>query len=222
MEVEMRRWFIIMAVLFGIWIPLSAVPAQADDRHVSLGASLSAVTSTEGSLFGDRIKMERVSMPEAHLTYFITDSWSMEASYGRYETTIQSKNGGIDYGQLTVFPARLTLQYRHNYGHPPPYWDVASYYIGAGIGYFITNFDTDDEIRNFLADPNFKIKIKDSLGAHAAAGFDFFPAKAVSFSMELKYWVAQSDIKFQGASGAGKGHFDLNAWSIGAGLKFYL
>lgn len=219
----MKRWFLFLTVLMVVTgISLSAVPARADERHLSLGVGLSTVTSTERSLFGDKITIDRATMPEVNLTYFITDSWSVQASYGQYDAMIKSKDSDVNYGKLTVSPALLSLQYRHNYGNPPPYWDVASYYIGAGVGYFITNFDTNSSIKNSLADPTFNIKIKNSLGGNVGAGFDFFLNKSVSFSVDLKYWAAQSDIKYQGSGGTGKDHFDLNGWSVGAGFRFFL
>ena len=136
----MRQWLRTTISIFAVLVLLYSAPALAQERHLSIGASVAAVTSPYLTVFGDKIKTQTVPMPEVNLTYFVTDSWSLEASYGRYETKIHSESKGIDYGKLIVSPVQLAVQYRQNYGNPPPYWDVASYYIGGGISYFITDF----------------------------------------------------------------------------------
>jgi outer membrane protein W len=186
---------------------LNSAPGFAQERHISLGASVSAVTSSYLTVFGDKIKKQTVPMPEVNLTYFFTDSWSLEASGGRYELKMRSENNGTNYGNMIVFPLQLAVQYRQNYGHPPPYWDVASYYIGGGgVSYFITDFKDN---------PAFNVK--NGLGGNANAGFDLFLTQAVSFGMEVKYWIAQSDLE----AGGQTGHLNLNSYSIEGGFKFF-
>jgi len=206
MEALMRQWLRTTISLFAVLVLLNSAPALAQERHLSIGASVAAVTSPYLTVFGDKIKTQTVPMPEVNLTYFVTDSWSLEASYGRYEMKIHSDSKGIDYGKLVVSPVQLAVQYRQNYGNPPPYWDVASYYIGGGVSYFITDFKD-----------NSTFNVKNGLGGNANAGFDLFLTQTISFGMEVKYWIAQSDLE----AGAQTGHLVLNSYSIEGGFKYF-
>ena len=58
-------------------------------------------------------------------------------------------------------------------------------------------------------------------GGHIGAGFDLFLTKAIAFSMNVKYWLADSEVKFKGAIGSGNDDFDLSGYSAGAGFKLF-
>jgi outer membrane protein W len=221
MKSRMVRWFYIFVALSPISVLLGPWPVLAQEKTFALGASMSIVTPTERHILGDKFELKREPMPEVQFAIFLNDSWSVEASYGGYEMTIRSKSTGIDYGELTVLPVRASLQYRHNYGDFPPYWDTTSYYIEAGVDYFVTDFETDTEIQDAMGDSTFDIEVDNKVGGHIAAGFDLFLAEAVSFSMNLKYWLAKSEVESEGSAGSDDADFELSGYSAGAGFKLF-
>ena len=137
----MKYWIPLFFVLLA-WglFPADRAHAQAEANRVALGVTVSAVTPTDGTLFGDKISMDRIALPEVSLTYFISKSFALEVSHGSYTSVLESKTGKFEYGDLEVSPTRLTLQYRQNFGQPKPYWDVSSAYFAVGGDYFSTDF----------------------------------------------------------------------------------
>jgi hypothetical protein len=225
MEVLMRsriiRWIFIVVVFLLVSVLLGPWPVLAQEKTFGLGATMSIVTPTERHIFGDKFVLKREPMPEAQLVLFLSNIWSIQASYGGYEMAIRSKSTGVDYGELTVQPIRASLQYRHNYGDYPPYWDTTSYYIEGGVDYFLTDFETDQEIKDLMGDSSFDIEVDNRIGGHIGAGFDLFLTKAFSFSMDAKYWLAKSDVESEGSAGSDHADFELSGYSAGAGFKFF-
>ena len=215
------RWFFIYVVFLLISVLLGPWPALAQEKTFALGATMSIVTPTERHILGDKFELKREAMPEVQLTGFLNESWSLEVSYGRYEMNIRAKSDGVDYGELTVQPIRASLQYRHNYGDYPPYWDTTSYYIEGGVDYFLTDFETDQEIKDLMGDSSFAIEVDNKIGGHVGAGFDLFLTKAFSFSMGVKYWFAKSDVESEGSAGSDHADFELSGYSAGAGFKLF-
>ncbi len=212
MRPHLFRYAVLLLIL--LWIsPLTT--AAAEENRLSLGAAYSVVVPSEKALFGDAVRVDKAYMPELNLTYFATKAWSLELAYGRYTTTLRDTDLGADMGDLTVSPLRLTLQYRYNDG------GIASYYVGAGAGYFFASFDTDNEIRNSpsVSDPTFKIKFKNTVGAHLGGGFDYYLVEHLALNLDLKYWLARADAKFQGSSISGSDDYHLDSFSAGLGLK---
>lgn len=191
--------------------------SAAEENRFSVGAAISTVVPNEKALFGDAVHVDTAYMPELNLTYFMTKAWSLELAQGWYKTTLKDKDLGATMGDLTVAPLRLTLQYRYNDGK------IASYYVGGGIGYFFTSFDTADAIRNnpFVSDPTLRIKTKDAFGSHLGGGFDYFLAQSLALNLDLKYWFAQSDAKIQGKTINRSDNYHLDSFSAGLGLKLF-
>ncbi|HEY5649477.1 MAG TPA: OmpW family outer membrane protein [Nitrospiria bacterium] len=216
----MKHLLTLLFVLF-VWaiFPADEAHSQVEAGRFALGLTVSAVTSTEGSMLGDKIEVARVSMPEVSLTYFISEAFSVELSHGRYETTLESRNGNFDYGDLEVSPTRLALEYRHNFGTPRPFWDVSSAYFAMGADYFSTDFKTSDEARSALGAPDLDISFKNSMGGHFGAGMDLFLARFLAFNLDGKVWFSNSEAKLKGVPVPDKSDFSLNAYSVGAGFK---
>jgi outer membrane protein W len=193
-----------------------AVTAPKENR-LSLGAAYSVVVPSEKALFGDAVRVDKAAMPEINLTYLATKAWSLELAYGRYTTTLKDKTLGADMGDLTVSPIRLTLQYRYNDG------GIASYYVGVGAGYFLTKFDTADAIRKdpSILDPTLEFKFKNALGGQIEGGFDYFLTHWLALNVDLKYWLAQSNVKLQGTTINDSDHYHLDSFAAGLGLKLF-
>jgi outer membrane protein W len=195
--------------------PAAAAPRE---NRLSLGAAYSVVVPSEKALFGDAVRVDKATMPEVNLTYLASKAWSLELAYGRYTTTLKNTTRGADMGDLTVSPIRLTLQYRYNDG------GIASYYVGVGAGYFLTKFDTADSIRKApsISDPTLEFKFKNAIGGQIDGGFDYFLARWLALNVDLKYWLAQSNAKFEGTTtGSGSDHYHLDSFAAGLGLKLF-
>lgn len=191
-----------------------AVSAAKENRF-SVGAAISTVVPSEKALFGDAVRVDTATMPEINLTYLAANSWAVELAYGRYTTTLKDKDLGADMGDLTVSPIRLTLQYRYNDR------GIASYYLGIGAGYFLAKFDTANSIRTALSNPSLDFKFKNALGGQIDGGFDYFLARWLALNLDLKYWLAQSNTKFEGTANNGSDHYHLDSFSAGLGLKLF-
>jgi outer membrane protein W len=192
-------------------------PVVPKENRLSLGAAYSVVVPNEKALFGDAVRVDKAFMPEVNLTYLASKAWSLELAYGRYTTTLKDKSLGADMGDLTVSPIRLSLQYRYNDG------GIASYYVGLGAGYFLTKFDTADAIRKVpsISNPLLDFKFKNALGGQIDGGFDYFMTHWLALNLDLKYWLAQSNAKFEGTTNNGSDHYHLDSFAAGLGLKLF-
>lgn len=148
-------------------------------------------------------------VPEADLSYFLTDNLALEliAATARHDARAKSTAvGDLDLGKVSHLPPTLLLQW-----HVAPD-SIVSPYFGAGINYTIFyNADAGKDID--------KIEYDNSLGWALQAGTDVHLASNWWLNFDVKYIHIQSDVEVNNAI---KADVDVNPWifGIGFGYKF--
>ena len=194
---------------------LSAVaPAMAEDvstgpaghfqvrlRGVGVLPDPSAKITVSGTAIGGKTDITKSFIPEADLTYFITDNIAVEAIAAVTKHTVTNSVAGR-VGSVSLLPPTVTLQY-----HFDPNGPIRPY-VGAGLNY--TMFY---KVSNGL--PN--LDFKNNFGFALQAGADVPLGGGPYFlNVDVKKIFLQTDIT--AAAGAVRASANLDPWLVGAGI----
>lgn len=161
------------------------------------------VSSHVGNNTG-QVTITDTTIPEADITYFFTDHWSVEVIAGTGKHSIYLKNGTY-LGSAYLLPPSVTLQYHFDQIGP------FKPYLGAGPQYtFFYNTSKDGALG--------KLHLTDGFGFALQAGTDIpLTDNGVFLNIDVKKIFLQTTASF-GASNTVTGHVNINPWLIGTGI----
>ncbi len=209
----------IYTLLCGIVILLffsSVTIAQDLAARYSIGARLSYVDNDDDTIDGVTFDPDEAILYEGNLTYYFSNSFSLEFLIGYTDTDVDAEVIGIpvDFGQLEQIPLLLTGHY-HFWINPN-----SNVYLGGGIGYYLNDFSLSGLVKSI--DPDLDIDADDSFGYHLNAGFEAFIAENVAFNVDLKYIWNEADFTAKEPGVPDEtNEIDLDAFVIGLGVKYY-
>ena len=165
----------------------------------------------------DESEFDSSTMTSINYTRGISSNLSIEASIGR---TVMDLEGG----ELTVAPILVTAQYRMPSGDLSPY-------LGAGIGYYLNDFDVDSgmiarERASGLPLFDRDIEFDNSFGYHINVGIDYFLNSNLAVNLDGRMFWTNSDITVKGTD-SGIDYWteehdrDLDSTVIGVGVKYF-
>lgn len=161
----------------------------------------SAIITVSGANIGGVTKVSDSFVPEADLTYFITDNIAVEAIAAVTKHTVRNSIAGT-VASVWLLPPTITAQY-----HFDPNGPVRPY-VGAGINY------------TFFYDPHSalpNIGFKNSFGWALQAGADVPVGDGPYFlNFDVKKVFLGTHVR--AAGGAVQASARLNPWIIGAGV----
>jgi outer membrane protein len=204
----------VVHVTIGLLLMAGAAQAQpatspggvADHFQVRLrGAAVvpdpSATIAIAGANIGGVTKVSDSFVPEADLTYFITDNIAVEAIAAVTKHTVRNSVAGT-VASVWLLPPTITAQY-----HFDPEGPIRPY-VGAGINY------------TFFYDPHSalpNIGFKNSFGWALQAGADVPVGDGPYFlNVDVKKVFIGTHVR--AAGGAVQASARLNPWIIGAGV----
>jgi len=161
----------------------------------------SATISIAGVNIGGTTKVSDSFVPEADLTYFITDNIAVEAIAAATKHTVRNSVAGT-VSSVWLLPPTITAQY-----HFDPNGPIRPY-VGAGINYTVF-YDPHSALPN--------IGFKNSFGWTLQAGADVPVGDGPYFlNFDVKKVFIGTHIR--AAGGVVQASARLNPWIIGAGL----
>jgi outer membrane protein len=154
------------------------------------------------------LESDATLMYEANLTYFLEEYFSLELGVGYTETDeYLNFSAGMSgkAGEMEQIPVLLTARVHFSTNHK------VTPYLGAGIGYYLNDFDSNS------SSPD--VDVDDSFGFHVNGGLEVFITDYAAINVDIKYvWnEVNLDIKLPGLDE----DFKRNQFVAGAGLKFY-
>jgi len=170
-------------------------------RGVGVLPVASANISISGANIGGQTSASDSFVPEADLTYFITDNIAVEAIAAVTKHTVRNTVAGT-VSNVWLLPPTVTLQY-----HFDPTGPVRPY-VGAGVNY--TFFYSPKS-----ALPN--IGFKNSFGWALQAGADI-PIKDTPYFLNVDVKKVFMGTRIRASGGAVQASARLNPWLIGAGV----
>lgn len=174
---------------------------QARLRAAAVVPDPSATISVSGAKIGGTTKVSDSFIPEADLTYFITDNIAVEAIAAITKHTIRNSVAGT-VSSVWLLPPTITAQY-----HFDPNGAVRPY-VGAGVNYTFF-YDPQSALSN--------IGFKNSFGWALQAGADVLVGEGPYFlNFDVKKVFIGTHVR--AAGGAVQASARLNPWIIGAGL----
>ncbi len=217
---------LILLVLFLIGVFLNPAFAQENSKKTAIGARVSYMGLMGDKVFDANIELDATALYGLNLSYFISDRFSFEVSIERMKTDIDLEPGAVPaltgtcIGEIKQTPVMLTARM-----HSPPTSTLASY-IGVGAGYYSNSFDKSGSVNTILTRygvTGVNLEVEDGFGFHVNGGADFFLTKGrdVAFNIDLKYIWNSVDFKLSGPGGSIEDEFDMDAFVIGVGLKYY-
>ena len=182
------------------------------------GADLRIGTAAIGDVNGN---FDEAAVIDAHIIYFFKNKYSLELSATTVKTgmavEVNSTSGA--FGDITQIPIMLTGSY-----HLPINKGNGRFYLGAGVGYFLNDFDniTRNETADFFA-LNIKADVENSVGGHFTVGSEFFFFKHWALNLDLKgiFNKAEFTLTPTGGSDPETRDMALNAFVIGLGIRYY-
>lgn len=190
--------------------------AQDLENRFSIGARLSRVDVVDDKIEDITFDPDGTILYEGNLTYYFSNSFSLEFLIGYTETDVDAEiiGIGIDFGELEQIPLLLTGHY-HFWINPK-----SNIYLGGGIGYYFNDFSLSGLVKTI--DPNLDIDADDSFGYHVNAGFEAFITDNTTFNVDLKYIWNEADFTAKEPGFPDDtDEVDLNAFVIGLGIKYY-
>ena len=170
-------------------------------RGAAVVPDLSANISISGTNIGGVTKVSNSFIPEADLTYFITDNISIEGIAGITKHTVRNSVAGT-VSSVWLLPPTITAQYQFDPNGP------IRPYLGAGVNY---TFFYDPH--SALADIGFK----NNIGWALQAGADVPVGDGPYFlNADVKKIFLGTHIQAEG--GAVQASARLNPWIIGTGI----
>lgn len=199
---------------FASILMLSAVaPAMADDlpsvaghfqarlRAVGVLPDPSANITVSGASIGGKTSISDSAIPEADLTYFITDNIGVEAIAGVTKHTVSNSAAGR-VGSVSLLPPTVTLQY-----HFDPTGPIRPY-VGAGINYTFF-YKVDNGLPN--------LDFKNNFGWALQAGADV-PVGDGPFFLNVDVKKIFLHTTITAAAGAVRAGANLDPWLVGTGI----
>ncbi len=189
----------------------TATSFQAGDLLVHLRAIgvLPQNFSSSVSVIGGHVDTTDQAAPEADLSYFINDHFSVEAiaATTRHEVSAGGTSiGNVDVGSLWVLPPTVTLQYHLNpSGRFRPY---------AGIGLTVAFF-----YDSHAAGPTVtKAGYSTAVGPALDAGFDYALCGNWFANFDVKQMFISTEARIN--NGAIVAHDSLSPTVVGAGIGY--
>lgn len=170
-------------------------------RGVGVVPDPSAKILIGGSAIGGTTKITDSMVPEADITYFLSDHLGVEAIAAVTKHSVSNSVAG-PIGSVSLLPPTVTAQYHFNPdGRIRPY-------AGAGINYTVFY-----DARSPLPD----IKYRNTFGWALQAGVDIpIEGQPYFFNLDAKKLFLNTSLK--AAAGAVRAHADINPWLVGAGV----
>jgi len=193
--------------------------AQELGNKVAVGARGAFYKIADDDIPLGEIKSNGTAYGEANITYFFVNWFSLELSGGYVKPDLdlnRSSTGGVvEYGEIEQIPILLTAHF-HWWKEIP----LVGLYAGAGVGYFINDFEVSSSFRSVY--PNVVVDADDSFGFHIVAGLEYFLTKKLSLNLDFKYIYNPVDF-VQRQPGVADLSFDLDLHTFygGAGIKYY-
>ena len=186
----------------------------AEDNQGKLGVGVRAgyvdYYNDDQTVSGGELELESdvTLMYEANLTYFVQEYFSLELGVGYTETDEYlnfSPGMSGKAGEMEQIPILLTARVHFSTNHE------VTPYLGAGIGYYLSDFDSNS------SSPD--VDVDDSFGFHVNGGLEVFITDYVAINVDIKYvWnEVNLDIKLPGLDE----DYKRNQFVAGAGCKFY-
>lgn len=161
------------------------------------------------SVIGGHVGASNSVIPEADLSYFLTDNIAIEAIAGVTHHGITATGtalGTVDVGSVWLLPPTVTVQY-----HFMP-TERFSPYIGAGVN--VTWFFDSKPISPAVS----RFSIGPQLGAALEVGADYNISGHWFLNADMKQIFLNADAHLNG--GAIKAHVALDPMLIGAGIGY--
>jgi outer membrane protein W len=154
----------------------------------------------------------------------ITKNISIELKGLSFQSDVVGDPEALSKGKLSVVPLQLSVQARF------PVSSRFSPYLLGGGGYYLSNFNIDEEITDAWDALGFDIeeKVENAIGYHIGVGIDLFITKNIALNADLRYclakikgsWTLKDQIIGTETSGDIE-DLNLNSLIFGGGLKFY-
>jgi len=203
-----------MKVMPALALMLMAASAQAEETPTGVaghfqarlrGAAVlpdpSATITISGTAIGGVTNVSDSFIPEADLTYFITDNIGVEAIAAVTKHTVRNSVAGT-VSSVWLLPPTITAQY-----HFDPTGAVRPY-VGAGVNYTVF-YDPHSALPN--------IGFKNSFGWALQAGADV-PVGDGPYFLNLDVKKIFLGTHIRAAGGTIQASARLNPWIVGAGL----
>jgi outer membrane protein len=201
-------------VIGGVLLAALALPAAAEEagqgpagdfqvrlRGVAVLPDVSAKINVSGAGIGGKTDASNSFVPEADLTYFLTDNIGVEAIAAVTKHTVHNSVAGT-VSSVWLLPPTITAQY-----HFDPNGPIRPY-VGAGINYTVY-YDPHSALAN--------IGFKNQFGWVLQAGVDVPVGNGPYFlNFDVKKVFVGTHIRASG--GAVQASADLDPWLIGAGV----
>ncbi len=210
----------LIAALAGSNAP--AFAQTADGPIIRLrGILLDPSADGDFSIIGGDVDMSSEVLPEADVTWFLTDRLAIEISVANPAvisniptdvTLADSTLGELDVGRIHLFTTAATLQY-----HFAPEAQIRPY-VGAGINY---TFFYDHFVPEATAAD---VSYNDNFGVVFQAGFDVPLGDRFSFNLDVKRLFLRTDIQLRQVGAAEGATLDasvgVNSWMFGTGFGY--
>lgn len=174
---------------------------QARLRGVAVLPDVSATVNVSGTNIGGKTDASNSFIPEADLTYFVTDNIGIEVIAGVTKHTVRNSVAGT-VSSVWLLPPTITAQY-----HFAPNGPIRPY-VGAGVNYTFY-YDPHSALAN--------IGFKNRFGWALQAGVDVPVGDGPYFlNFDVKKIFVGTHIR--AAAGAVQASAQLDPWLIGAGV----
>jgi outer membrane protein W len=186
----------------------------------AFGIRVSYVNFADDSyiLYGVKVdtEVENAPMFGLNFSYFPSDYFSLEfsADYVESDVTLSALGLSAESGKLKQIP--LLLVGRLN----APVNDVFMPYIGGGFGFFINDFDQDNNVIEALYGRGAEVSVDNSFGFLVNGGLDLFFAKNFAFNLDIKYIWNEIEAQVNRA-GFTDVEFNPDMFVFGGGIKYY-
>jgi outer membrane protein len=191
----------------------SAPAFQAGDFlvHIRAIGVLPENFSSSISNIGGHVKTTDQVTPELDLSYFVTNSISLElvAATSRHEVSASGTAlGNVDVGSVWALPPTVTLQY-----HLPPFAGFQPY---AGVGLTVAFF-----YDSHAAGPTItKVGYRTGVGPTLDAGFDYALGGNWYANMDVKQMFVSTEAHINNSAIVAKTSLSPTVVGIGVGYKF--
>jgi outer membrane protein len=170
-------------------------------RGVGVIPDPSAKILVGGSAIGGVTKITDSMIPEADISYFLTDHLAVEAIAAVTKHSVSNSVAGA-IGTVSLLPPTVTAQYHF----APEGWIRP--YLGAGINYTVF-YDARSPLPN--------IHYRNTFGWALQAGADF-PIEGQPYFLNVDAKKLFLNTSLKAADGAVRAHADINPWLVGAGV----
>lgn len=153
---------------------------------------------------GGKVSITDTTIPEADITYFLGEHWSLEAIAGTDKHSIYY-DGSTKLGTAFLLPPTVTVQY--HFDQIGPFLP----YLGAGPNYTVFY----DKSYGALG----KLHLTDGFGFALQAGTDVpLGDNGYFLNFDVKKLFLSTTSVFSGSAPTVAAHVNINPWLIGAGV----